>query len=91
MELLVHLTDNKTEEKILKYGLLKNGGVIYFHRLRPGRKGHTLIYLKKYADVSGLILITVDPADLDPHKLQLSRYEAKYYEDIPSELVKVIR
>ena len=96
-ELLAHLTNITNEASIREQGLLKKhyhsiyGDVICFHRLRPTGRGHTLNYLRRYARVSDLIVVTVDPELLDKSKLKLTREEAIYFDNIPPELLRIYK
>jgi len=96
-ELLAHLTHSANETPIRTHGLLAKqehstyGNVIYFHRLRPTGRGHTLNYLRRYARVSDLIVVTVNPELLDKNKLKLTREEAVYFSDIPPELLRIYK
>jgi hypothetical protein len=96
-ELLAHLTHSVNEASIRSLGLLAkqehsiHGNVVHFHRLRPVGRGHTLNYLRRYARVSDLIVVTVDPELLDRSKLKLTREEAIYFGDIPPELLRIYK
>jgi len=96
-ELLAHLTRSANESSIRTHGLLAKqehstyGNVVYFHRL--GLKySHTLDYLTRYARVSDLIVVVVDPELLDKSKLmKLRGEEAVYFDDVPPELLEIYK
>lgn len=96
-ELLAHLTNSANVDSIRARGLLAMqkhsiyGEVVYFHRLRPLKSSHTLDYLRRYARVSDLVVVTVDPTLLDKSKLKLMRDEAVYFEDIPPRLLRIYK